>query len=155
MNPKLLWAGLLLGIEVILRPDLKILTAVFIVVAIDLITGIIKAKIKGVARTSEGYRRTVSKCVQYFVAILVLYGASKIIPEQANTLKQASSYICLFVIYIEITSIFENLYEMDQLSSFSKFFIRPVLTVLKFGIEKNPIAAAAEKFTKDNEKPVS
>ncbi|HWR32077.1 MAG TPA: phage holin family protein, partial [Chitinophagaceae bacterium] len=135
---KLLWAGILLGIDLLAKPKAGLIAAVFILVLIDFITGITKAKLKGVARTSQGYRKTVIKLMQYVVAIIIFLGGGYFLKQAippnaegqmlqvANILQQASSYVMLFVIYIEVSSIFENLYEIDSKSPFSRFFINPV-----------------------------
>lgn len=158
-TPKLLWAGILLGIDFLAKPKAGLLAAVFILVFIDFITGITKAKLKGVARTSEGYRKTVIKLMQYVIAIIIFIGGGYFLKQAippnpdnnslmqvANILGEASRYVMLFIIYIEVSSIFENLYEIDSKSPFSKYFIRPVLTILKFGLDNNPITTAADKL---------
>ena len=160
-TPRILWAGILLGIDLVARPKAGLLAAVFILVLLDFITGVVKAKLKGVARTSQGYRKTIIKMMQYVIAILIFIGggyflksavppdADGNIVQVASILTQASSYVMLFIMYIETSSIFENLYDIDQDSPFSKNFIKPVLRVLKFGIEKNPISRAADTIAPD------
>jgi hypothetical protein len=59
----------------------------------------------------------------------------------------------LFIIYIEVTSIFENLYAIDNTSMISKYLYKPVLVILKFGIENNAVVKAADKIENTNEPP--
>lgn len=142
---KLLWAGILLGIELLVHPSLSLLSVLFTVIGLDFITGIAKAKMNKVQRTSEGYRKTIIKLMQYMIPILLLYVAGKWIPEYKFRLQQASGFVMMFIIYIEVTSICENLFEIDKKSPFSKYLIKPLLTILKFGIENNPITKAADQ----------
>ena len=149
---KLLWAGILLGIDYFVKPSLSLFTVVLIAIALDFATGIMKAWFKKEARTSEGYRKTVVKIMQYAVPILVLYLAGKRIPEYHKLLTDASGYLMMFIIYIEVTSIFENLYDIDKKTVVSKYLYKPMLMILKFGIEKNPDTQAADKIAQEQEK---
>lgn len=149
MNPKLIWAGIILGIDLFVKPSFRLLLVVMIAVLIDFITGVIKAWFKKEARTSEGYRKTVVKFMQYVVPVIVLYFGSKRIPEHKELLSSAYGYLLMFIIYIEATSIFENLYEIDKKTVISKYLYRPMLKVLKFGIENNPAVKAADKLKED------
>ena len=146
MSPKLLWGGILLGLDLMINPSFKLLSVVLILIGLDLVTGVTKAKMKKIQRTSEGYRKTIVKLLQYLVPILVLYVAGKYIPEHKKMLQSASGYVMMFICYIEATSIFENLYEIDKKSMIARFLYKPALTILKFGIERNPVAEAAEKI---------
>lgn len=144
--PKLLWGGIILGIDLLINPSFKLLSVVLIFIALDFITGVTKAKMKKQSRTSEGYRKTITKVLQYLMPILILWIAGKYIPEHQAMLRSASGYVMMFVIYIEATSIFENLYEIDKKSTISRFLYRPALMILKFGIEKNIVTEAADKL---------
>lgn len=160
----LLWSGILLGIEFLAKPKVGLIAVVVALVFVDLVTGITKAKMKGIARTSEGYRKTIIKLMQYTFAILIFVGGAfyfeKSIPQTdsfhtsdfgkvAGILKNVSSYIMLFIIYIETSSIFENLYEIDNKTPFSKYFIKPILRLLKFGLDNNPIKNASDSLTEE------
>lgn len=160
---KLIWALILLGINIILSPRATTIAIVFILIVMDFITGIIKAKLAGTARTSEGYRKTLKKIPGYILIPIVLWlggvyadthvpkdSDSHTMLEVAKILKEASGWVMLFIIYIETTSIFENLYEIDKKSPFNKYFIRPLLIFLKIGIEHNPLIEAADKLKHDN-----
>lgn len=146
---KLVWGGALLFIDIISPPSFNLFTVVVGAILVDFITGIAKAKFKKVARTSEGYRKTVVKLMQYIVPILVIWVCSKRVPGYEKTLTEIGGWLMLFVIYIELTSIFENLYEIDKTSVIAKYVYRPALKILKFGIEHNPVTAAADKVEKE------
>ncbi|HAN37430.1 MAG TPA: hypothetical protein DCQ29_00890, partial [Chitinophagaceae bacterium] len=61
-----------------------------------------------------------------------------------NVLKWLNDGLLIFIIYIEVTSIFENLYAIDSNSTFAKFFIKPILNLLTFQIKNNPVTKAAD-----------
>ena len=154
IQAKITWAFILLGIEFLVKPTLSLFTALMVVVTLDLITGIMKAKFKKEERTSDGYRKTIVKLMQYITPILLLWVSGRWIPEYKLELQSASGYVTMFVIYIEVTSIFENLYEIDKKSTIAKFLYRPALKVLKFGIENNPVTQAADKLENDKKSEV-
>jgi len=136
-----------------IKPNVPfLLAAVFIGMIIDFITGVIKAKFKGQERTSEGYRRTVKKVTQYFTAIGLSLGIQYLVKTTVTNssadLQYISVFVCLFVLYIEITSILENLWEIDKTSTISKFLIKPLLIILKFGLENNPVLQKKKEVVK-------
>lgn len=145
---KITWVYVLLWFDFFMSPSLSLMGVMIGTVVLDLITGIIKAKFLGQARTSTGLRRTVIKISQYAVPVLVFWVAGKFIPEYKVRLQQAGGFLMMFIVYIECTSIFENLYAIDQKTPISKYIYKPALIILKFGIEHNPVAEAAEKITK-------
>lgn len=141
-----------LGFTFDLKPNVSLLiTAAVIGMVMDFVTGVVKAKFKKQERTSEDYRRTVKKVTQYFTAIGLSLGiqflVKKTITNAHPYLQYISVFVCLFIIYIEVTSILENLYEIDKRSMMARFLIRPLLAIMKFGLEKNPILQAEEKIT--------
>lgn len=143
---KIFWGGTLLFIDVLIHPSFNMFFVVLGAILLDFITGIAKAKFNKVARTSEGYRRTVVKLMQYIVPILAIWIASKRVPGYEATLKEIGGWLMLFITYIEVTSIFENLYEIDKKSVIGKYVYKPALKLLKFGIEHNPVTEAADKL---------
>lgn len=146
---KLFWGGTLLFIDVLTAPSFNMLFIVLGATVMDFITGVAKAKFQKKARTSEGYRKTVVKLMQYLVPVLVIWVASKRVPGYEKQLTQIGGWLMMFITYIEATSIFENLYEIDKKSIIAKFVYRPALKILKFGIENNPVTVAADKLGPD------
>lgn len=146
----LLWAGILLGIDLFATPTFSLFGTMWIAIGIDFLTGIVKAKLKGVARTSSGFRKTITKVMQYVIPVLIMAFMAKRIPEHKELLNRATGYLMMFIIYIEVTSIFENLYEIDQKTVIAKFIYKPALIILKLGIEKNAVVAAADKIQQQN-----
>jgi len=167
----IVYGFILLGVNTLMTPKVTSITIVIALVVLDFITGVIKAKINKVARTSEGYRKTLIKIPGYIIVPVVLWlggeyakaHAPMKLGEDAGTmlqlsviLKSCSGWVMLFIMYIEIKSIFENLYEMDIKSPFNRYFIKPILAILSFGIENNPLNKAADKINgerKESEKP--
>lgn len=143
---KIFWGGTLLFIDVMIHPSFNMFFIVMGAIGLDFITGVAKAKFNKVARTSEGYRRTVVKLMQYIIPILVIWISSKRVPGYESTLKEIGGWLMLFITYIEATSIFENLYDIDKKSVISKYVYKPALKLLKFGIENNPVTKAAEQL---------
>jgi len=136
---KFTWGVTLLFFDLIVTPSLDMVYIVAASIVIDFITGIAKARMKKQERTSEGYRRTMVKLLQYVVPIIVLWGGSRLIHDYKDQLEKFAGWLMLFVTYIEVTSIFENLYEIDKKSTIAKYLYKNVLKILKFGIENNPV----------------
>ena len=152
LSAKVFWAGTLLFIEFLVNPSFSMFGILLAAIGLDFLTGVVKAKFKKQDRTSEGYRKTVTKLMQYLIPILILWAAGKYIPEYKVRLHQASGWVMMFIIYIEVTSIFENLYEIDKKSMISKYLYKNALVLLKFGIENNAIKKAADNIDQQQEK---
>lgn len=146
----------ILNISYGIIPDGMLMVGIGFVILLDFITGIIKAVVKGDQRTSVGYRKTVKKFTQYFGAI----GAS-IIAQYALSFKLKSNefgYIAefmnngllLFIIFIELTSIFENLIEVDNKSPFAVYFIKPLHALMTIAIKNNKLNKQAESINQQN-----
>lgn len=148
---KVTWGAILLMFEFFMKPSFSLFGVVLAVIFLDFITGVIKSVFRKVARTSEGYRKTVIKLLQYIIPIFIFWGAGRYIPEYKAKLEQASGFVMMFIVYIEVTSIFENLYAIDSKSMIAKNFYRPALVLLKFGIEHNPVTQAADKIKAQEE----
>lgn len=116
-------------------PDYNLLAWVFIAMVLDLVTGVIKAVVQKDARTSSGYRKTVVKFTQYAGAILAGVILSNTVPDN-SIIGYINSGLLILLIYIETTSIFENLYAIDSSSPFSKAFIAPILRLLTIATKK-------------------
>lgn len=151
---KILSVSILLFLKIAFLPSVSLLFYMAIAMVIDFITGIVKAKMQGQIRTSAGYRKTVVKFLQYggsIAAGIVLANLSQ--EKGGESLKLLLSYVndglLVFIIYIEVTSVFENLYAIDNSSVISKMFIAPVLRILTWQINNNPLM---KQLKKDSEK---
>lgn len=152
----LAWSTILLGIDLYLSPSMNLFMIMWVAIGIDFVTGITKAKLLKENRTSKGFRKTVVKISQYMIPVLVIGFVAMRLPEKAATVEgnpyfskafllKANGWLMMFIIYIEITSIFENLYEIDKKTVIAKYIYKPALFLLKLGLEKNPVANAADK----------
>jgi len=129
-------------------PDVKLLIALFTVFILDFIFGVTKATINGDRRTSQGFRRTFSKFIQYGGSIIVAMVLLNIVYDSNATFGKQISWLfgdlmLYIMIYIEIVSIFENMEEISPESDFVKYFIRPVRRIITFQVknllrEENP-----------------
>ncbi|GAA0561488.1 phage holin family protein [Chitinophaga japonensis] len=138
-------AGGLAFFKVIFLPDANLLAWVFISMLLDLITGVVKAVVLKQARTSSGYRKTVIKFTQYAGAIAVGIILANTMQKDSAIVGYVNSALLILLIYIEATSIFENLYAIDNSSPFSRYFIAPILKLLTLAIKKSPLNQAAGK----------
>lgn len=148
-------AGIFLFIKFQFFPSTSLLFWMAVAIGLDFITGVAKAASKGQARTSEGYRKTVIKAFQYMGAltagvILANAGIGTENEHIKSLLMFVNDGLVVFIIFIEITSVFENLVELDKGSMISKYFFTPALRLLTFQIKNNPVAKSAKELpTKD------
>lgn len=147
----------LLNIKFNFFPSVNLLIIMGITIVIDFATGVLKATLLKQVRTSEGYRKTVVKFLQYgggvVVGCLLKYLGAKQ-SEMANVsqyIDYLNNGLLIFIIFIETTSILENIYAVDKETPFSKYLIAPLLKLLTFQIKNNPIERLAEKQTPSNE----
>lgn len=121
-------------------PDVKLLIALFTVFILDFIFGVTKATINGTRRTSQGFRKTFSKFIQYGGSIIVamvllniVYDSNAVFGKQISWL--FGDLMLYIMIYIEVVSIFENMEEISPESDFVKYFIRPVRRIITFQVK--------------------
>lgn len=148
---KFLFAGSLLFIKIAFFPSVTLLLWMGLAIVFDFISGLAKAIILKQARTSSGYRKTVVKFMQYggslFVGIALAHTAQGTESDQMKILLSwFNDGLVIFITYIEVTSIFENLYACDNTSPISKYFISPALKILTFQIKNNPLINGADQL---------
>lgn len=139
----------LLNIQTGFLPKADLLIIMGIALVLDFLTGVVKAVFKGTKRTSMGYRKTIIKFIQYGSAIMIGMGISYLgtqIEEYNKGWANVSKYmnwfnngLLILIILIEITSIFENIYELNRKSKFSRYVINPALKILTVQIKNNPM----------------
>jgi phage-related holin len=150
----------LLNIKFPIIGNVDLLLVMSALIVVDLITGIIKAIFLKKIRTSEGYRKTVIKFSQYGGAIvagfLMKYLAVKNVDlgDLDKYVDYLTNGLQLFIVFIELTSVFENLYQIDKTSPFSKYFLQPMLRILTFQLNKGELKIKDEhpKTEPSNEK---
>jgi predicted neutral ceramidase superfamily lipid hydrolase len=130
-------------------PASSLVLALAFVIFFDFVTGCRKARKKGIATTSKGFRKTIDKfisygsavaisCVLCFVAQYTGGEAAKIISGFLN-----NGVVCL-CIYIEVVSICENSIEINRNSSLSVYFFTPLHKFLTLQLKRNPVIQASE-----------
>lgn len=129
-------------------PTGTLMVAMSFAIALDFVTGVIKASFKNDARTSTGYRKTIIKFMQYGGAVCVSMLMKFLLSlKGVETMKEIEPYadflndgLLIFIIFIEVTSILENIYAVDKKSPFALYFIRPLLRVMTFAIKSKSSA---------------
>lgn len=145
---KLLYIVFVLDITFkLLLPKFSLLIWVLILMVADLITGILKAKLTKQPITSEKARRTIIKFLQYFGClglVVVMINQNHENATFVEVMQWAKDGVTILILYIELLSVFENLYEMDKTSRISIYFIRPVYWLLSLAVRTNPAKKAAD-----------
>lgn len=134
-------ASVLTFIKITVLPDINLMAWVFIVVVLDFLTGVLKAVYQKKARTSAGFRKTVVKFAQYGIAIIAgMVLANTVKGDEDGNMNAVISFLnsglLVFIIYIEVTSVFENIYALDKKSKMSVYIIKPVLALLTLQLDK-------------------
>lgn len=127
--------------EVTAIPKPMLLFFLFGAMAVDFITGLLKSWGLGLATSSSGFRKTVSKVGMYAGAIMGMWFIANMLGLMYPT--KTVDYSVLvngsigFITFIEIYSIFENIYQISPNGQLSRLFIKPVLKFLKGKLENN------------------
>lgn len=122
-------------------PHSYLLVAVFFLIILDFVTGVLKACVLDIPRTSKGYRETYAKFIQYMGAILMALAMAFLVQEvpQLKDIHFFSSIVnnvvLIGIIFIESLSIMENLIAVDDKSPFAKYIIKPLYRILTFEIK--------------------
>lgn len=132
----LLLSGVATGwFEVYFLPKPMMLFFLIGAIVVDFITGLIKSWGKGDATTSTGFRQTVSKLTGYIGAIIGMWFLANMLslmyPQKVVDYSVLVNGTIGFLTFIELYSIFENVYEINPNSYLSRFFIRRVIKFLR------------------------
>ncbi|MFW0737581.1 phage holin family protein [Flavobacterium sp. T12S277] len=133
-------------------PDGSLLIGLFILFVLDFVFGVSKATLTKQIRTSEGFRKTFTKFIQYGGSIIIgmvllnirSVSDSKFGNQYSNFF--GDSMICI-MIYIEVVSILENMEVIGNNNDFVKYFIRPIRRLITFQI-KNLFSDTGNIITK-------
>ena len=106
MIPKGVLLKSLLSVLAVFAPIKGMLISSLVLIAADLITGIIAAKKRGESINSSGFRRTVVKVFVYQASIMLAYLAQHFMMSDAIPV---TNMIASFVGLTELTSVLENL----------------------------------------------
>jgi phage-related holin len=140
-----------LNVQYNFLPKASLLIVMGLLIALDFGTGVLKAVLLKKARTSEGYRKTVVKFMQYGGAVVVGILLKYLSLQQPNMVDMATyidyltNGLVAFIIFIEATSVLENIYAVDSESPFSRFLVGPLLKLMTFQIKNNPISKLADQ----------
>ncbi len=134
----------LLFFKITFFPNANLLTWMLLAIALDFILGFSKAVVKKEQRTSKALRQTITKFLQYagaLAAAMIIGNTAKDnqLTRLENVMAYANDGLTIFIIYIELVSIFENLVEIDNASLISRFFFKPMHRLLTLSIKNNPI----------------
>ncbi len=94
-------------------------SGILLVMLVDLITGIRKARIAGKATTSKGLRRTAQKAMQYFLPMLVLT-AIDLVTATITSYPYLSGIFFVFICVIEFISVYENTHGEGSIKNVTK-----------------------------------
>lgn len=86
---------------------------VLIAIIIDLIAGVRKARQLGEATTSQGFKRTVNKLVQYY-GLLSFAFLFDILASIVEPLPYFTALASIFLVFIEAKSVYEKAEEKDR-----------------------------------------
>lgn len=123
---------------------------VLVAIIIDLIAGVHKAKRLGEATTSQGFKRTVNKLVQYY-GLLSFAFLFDILASIVEPLPYFTALAALFLVFIEAKSVFEKAEEKDR-RKMSKEADKLVTILENRGDVLKAIAEILKKEEKEDEK---
>lgn len=141
-------------IKDLLFPDWKLFIILTFVMTLDFFTGFLKAKFLKIHRSSEAFRKTIKKTIQYFTAIIVATILINMVgfDNDAKWIGEYSVYlqngIVVLMIYIEIVSILENAIAVDKTSKFATVFIIPFHRIITAQLKNHPFYHYSESEQK-------
>lgn len=118
-------------------PDGSLLLGLLIMMGVDLAFGVAKSVVLNIVRTSEGFRRTLAKFIQYGGSIIIGMVLLNIKSVSSSYFGQEYSslfgdFMLYIMIYVEVVSILENMEAMGQSNDFVKYFVRPLRRLITF-----------------------
>lgn len=121
------------GIEVLFLPNPQLIFYLLGAMVVDLLTGLLKSWDSGVATTSTGFRKTVIKLGVYSCVILATWLLANLLSSIYGKLDYAPmvNMVIGFLSFIELYSVFENIYAMAPNSALSRYIAKPFLKFLK------------------------
>lgn len=129
-NTKMLLTASLFGlVEVAFFPNWQLVWLLIAAMFIDLLTGLIKSWNLGKATTSIGFRRTVTKLVTYVSIITGMYVLAHLLGHMYGG-ADYSPLVNLttgFLSFIELYSVFENIYAIAPNGMLARKLVRPIL----------------------------
>lgn len=156
ITAKLLYVVFFLDVtKNLLLPRLSLLLWICILMAADVITGLIRSSVLKQPITSSRARGTIVKFLQYFGCIgltVVLINQNHDNKTLVQVMEWAKDGLVILIIYIECLSIFENLYAMDKTTPMAVYVIQPIYWLLSLAVRKNPLTRAQQQAKREVEK---
>lgn len=123
------------------QPDEALLLWLLIVFVLDFIFGVAKATLNGIRRSSRGFRKSITKFLQYGGCIIVSIVIVNIVMNSGAALGNQFAWLfgdlmLYIMIYTEVVSVFENMEAMAPASIFVKIFVRPVRQLITFQMKQ-------------------
>jgi phosphatidylglycerophosphate synthase len=138
MKTFILGLGATIGALVFPAPILLVFMALMIL--IDFVTGYAAAVAQQQNRTSSGLRKTITKLIQYGSVIVI----SMVVVNSANysdqewvklILPKLNNALVVYIIYIEIYSVLENLLVLSPNSAFTQFLVKPLYQLFSINLK--------------------
>lgn len=132
-------AALLLAVpKHFLLPSLNLLSWLGFAIIIDLATGVWKSVVNKQDITSKRLQETVNKVVKYFGAIVVSFIIRNVVAlhtdDNAEIMDFLGDSLLIFLVYIEVVSILENLIALDRKDLMTRAILIPLHSILTFHI---------------------
>jgi len=120
-----------------------------IVMLVDLCTGLIRSWKRGHVTTSHGLKQTAIKVGTYAAIIVAVAAMANVLADITPSVEEYYVYFVTgmvgFLTFVEIYSIFENIYESDPDSCLSVYVCGPALKWMRGYLKKNhPISRKTE-----------
>ncbi|MGE9313192.1 phage holin family protein [Niabella sp. CJ426] len=121
-------------------PSVHLLIWLLILYTLDFVFGVSKAILKGTPRTSQGFRQSIIKLLQYGGCIIIAMVILNIVYASHEPFGRQFAWIfgdimLYLMIYIEVVSVLENMEAMAPSSIFIKIFVRPVKRMITFQLK--------------------
>ncbi|MBU7576657.1 MAG: phage holin family protein [Flavihumibacter sp.] len=129
----------------------QLLIVAVVLSAFDFVTAMAKLKVLKIEPTSSKQRDSFKKMIQYGGAIIVAYVVWFLARKQVANAGIVVNLTMFAIIFVEITSIGENLYEVNPTGFFGRYFIYPLLYITKFTMVKNPLMKKMEQMQREEE----
>lgn len=121
-------------------PDLELTIWLGFALIIDLITGLAKAIKNKTPRTSNGFQQTTVKFLRYGGAIVISFILQNVVIAKGSADPAIASFLgetlIVFLVYIEVLSILENLIALNSKDPLSKFVFVPLHNLLSLRVKK-------------------
>lgn len=145
----------LLLIKLTFFPDIKLMAWLLMAFVIDFLTGVVKSYFNKKAISSQGFRQTAIKALQYSGLLIAGIIIGNSFEKNSELVKWVNDGMVLFLLYVEVYSIFENLRDMNPESKVAKMLFNPALTILTLGMQRLSMSKLHEEKKQEINKDFS